>query len=137
MKNSNFYNTPIRLLPFYFKKIGWYIIILTFVVPLGIKLSHSIILTSNKELFKIILQDFFITGLALIGFSRDKVEDEMSMLIRMKSIISSFVYGLVMTISNPLLSYSTNVSIHSEGFSLFTQMLIMYLFWYSALKYFR
>ena len=76
-------------------------------------------------------------GLTMIGFSKDKIEDEMTMTIRMKAIIMSFVYGLGFAIVSPLLAYFTDVSTHDEGFGIFIQMLIMYLIWYYILKYFR
>jgi hypothetical protein len=75
--------------------------------------------------------------LGCIAFSRDKIEDELTMIIRMKAIIMSFIYGLVFAITSPLLAYFTDVSTHDEASVIFIQMLIMYLIWYSVLKYFR
>ena len=76
-------------------------------------------------------------GLTLIGFSKDKIEDEMTMIIRMKAIIMSFIYGLIFAITSPLLAYFTDVFTQDEASVIFIQMLIMYLIWYSVLKYFR
>ena len=137
MKNSNFYNSPIRLLPVYFKKVGLALVLLTAVFPILFKLSSAEVLLSNKELLKIIVRSLFMIGLTLIGFSKDKIEDEMTMIIRMKAIIMSFIYGLIFAITSPLLAYFTDVFTQDEASVIFIQMLIMYLIWYSALKYFR
>jgi hypothetical protein len=137
MKNSNFYNSPIRLLPVYFKKIGLVLVLLTAAFPILFKISSAEVLLSNKELLKIIVRSLFMIGLTLIGFSKDKIEDELTMIIRMKAIIMSFIYGLVFAITSPLLAYFTDVSTHDEASVIFIQMLIMYLIWYSVLKYFR
>jgi hypothetical protein len=137
MKNSNFYNSPIRLLPVYFKKVGLALVLLTAVFPILFKLSSEEVLLSNKELLKIIVRSLFMIGLTLIGFSKDKIEDEMTMIIRMKAIIMSFIYGLIFAITSPLLAYFTDVFTQDEASVIFIQMLIMYLIWYSVLKYFR
>jgi hypothetical protein len=137
MKNSNFYNSPIRLLPVYFKKVGLALVLLTAVFPILFKLSSAEVLLSNKELLKIIVRSLFMIGLTLIGFSKDKIEDEMTMIIRMKAIIMSFIYGLIFAITSPLLAYFTDVFTQDEASVIFIQMLIMYLIWYSVLKYFR
>lgn len=138
MKNSNFYNSPIRLLPVYFKKVGLALALLTIIIPVVYKLTSAEgLLLSNKELLKIIVRSLFMIGLTLIGFSKDKIEDEMTMIIRMKAIIMSFIYGLVFAITSPLLAYFTDVSTHDEASTIFIQMLIMYLIWYNILKYFR
>ena len=137
MKNSNIYNSPIRLLPVFFKKVGLVLALLTIAIPIVLKLTSIEALLSNKELLKIIVRCLFIIGLTLIGFSKDKIEDEMTMIIRMKAIIMSFIYGLVFAITSPLLAYFTDVSTHDEASSIFIQMLIMYLIWYNILKYFR
>jgi hypothetical protein len=94
-------------------------------------------LLSNKELLKIIVRSLFMIGLTMIGFSKDKIEDEMTMTIRMKAIIMSFIFGLVFAIISPLLAFFTDTSTHDEASSIFIQMLIMYLIWYYILKYFR
>jgi hypothetical protein len=137
MKNSNFYNSPIRLLPVYFKKIGLVLVLLTIAIPVAFKLSSAEVLLSNKDLLKIITKSLFMIGLTIIGFSKDKIEDEMTMIIRMKAIIMSFIYGLVFAIISPLLAFFTDVSTYDEASTIFIQMLMMYLIWYSVLKYFR
>ena len=96
MKKSNFYNSPIRLLPVYFKKFGLVLVLLTIAIPVAFKLSSAEVLLSNKDLLKIITKSLFMIGLTIIGFSKDKIEDEMTMIIRMKAIIMSFIYGLIL-----------------------------------------
>ena len=121
----------------YFKKVGLALVLLTIAIPIVFKLTSIEALLSNKELLKIIVRSLFIIGLTLIGFSKDKIEDEMTMIIRMKAIIMSFIYGLIFAITSPLLAYFTDVFTQDEASVIFIQMLIMYLIWYSVLKYFR
>ena len=97
-KAQSFFNKPIKLLPTYFKKIGLGLIILCVIVPIAFKLFHFQIESAKKEMIKTITKDIVIIGMVFIAFSRDKVEDELTMLLRTKALISAVFFAFTVTI---------------------------------------
>ena len=81
-----------RFLPNYFKKIGVVLIVLTIMFRL-MPVYHTI-----HESFKIIFEDFLILGLFIIAIAKDKVEDEMSELIRLKAMAYGFSFAILYVI---------------------------------------
>ena len=95
-----------RLFPNYFKKIG-----------VGIILSQALILITGVIFFKdsklykdfspliqLISVDIFIVGLLLYSLAMDKVEDELILLLRMKSLAFAFIFGALYVIIQPLVN---------------------------------
>ncbi len=78
----------IRLLPNYFKWVGLVIMFLAGVLLIAIQ--------SPKDTLSIITPRFFLLGLLLISLAKDKTEDEMSMLLRLKAM--GFIFILVIGI---------------------------------------
>ena len=85
--------TPIKLLPNYFKKIGLSLIIISIISAVILKVFHLDDLF-NKKIWGTIFMDLLIIFCSLIIFSRDKIEDEMTFLIRLKHFAGSFA-GMV------------------------------------------
>lgn len=89
-------------LPNYFKKIGCGLILLTFAVAMVIKLSGFLHLEDgSKEIARTIFLDLIILGLLLVTLSKDKVEDEMTLALKLKSMAGAFISGVVFTLFYP------------------------------------
>ena len=86
-------STTIKLLPNYFKKVGLSLIIISIMSAVIIKLFHLDDLF-NKKILGTIFLDLLIIFCCLIIFSRDKIEDEMTILIRLKQFAGTFA-GIV------------------------------------------
>jgi len=105
IKEQNFFNRPLNLLPHYFKKIGLSLVLLCMLVPIAFKLFYFQIAPIKKEMIKMIVRDIVIIGMFFIVFSREKLEDELTLLLRIKSLASGVVFG----IANAIISDIQNI----------------------------
>ncbi|HEY5463923.1 MAG TPA: hypothetical protein VIJ95_11755 [Hanamia sp.] len=129
-KNTN--KKDLRLLPGYFKVIGLVVMILAFVPAAIIILMNIKILQSQKELLKVFTANAFILGLAL---SKDKVEDEMTIAIRLKAMAFAFISIVIYLIISPFGDFLFKIPIENlTGRHLVTVMLFEYLVMYYYLK---
>jgi uncharacterized membrane protein len=86
-------SATIKLLPNYFKKIGLSLIIITIISVVIIKVFHfddSV----NKKILGTIVIDLLTIFCCMIIFSRDKIEDEMTILIRLKEFAGTFIFSV-------------------------------------------
>lgn len=110
----------IKLFPRWIKYIGLVIFFVSVIVPF-----HTGLLIEGKNYLGL---TFANLGLFLICFSRDKLEDEMSNLIRLKSFYRSVVFGFVYTFMFTAIEF-----IHGNKFELIpaiqlvTFILLVYL----------
>jgi hypothetical protein len=86
-------STTIKLLPNYFKKIGLSLIIITIISVVIIKVFHFDDLV-NKKILGTIVIDLLTIFCCMIIFSRDKIEDEMTILIRLKEFAGTFIFSV-------------------------------------------
>lgn len=132
-KVSDYFNKPLKLLPNYFKKIGLGFILASFVFVVSIKIFGIHLTAEIKEMTKTIFWDILILGMLFIAFSKEKDEDELTMLIRMKALASAFVYVVIFKIVNDVFSLFNQASDENmHGY--FFQMMIWYFFVYYATK---
>jgi len=120
------------LLPVYFKKIGIVVILLSFLPLIIVKAFDIELIKSQKELFKTLTLNILILGMVFIAWSRDKIEDEMTMSIRLSSMAWTFLWAILLVVIKPLfdfLFYGTS--------SVFTAqpLVIMMLFYYLFVYY--
>jgi hypothetical protein len=120
------------LLPVYFKKIGIVVILLSFLPLIIVKAFDIELIKSQKELFKTLTLNILILGMVFIAWSRDKIEDEMTMSIRLSSMAWTFLWAVLLVVIKPLfdfLFYGTS--------SVFTAqpLVIMMLFYYLFVFY--
>jgi hypothetical protein len=123
------------LLPVYFKKIGIVVILLSFLPLIIVKTFDIELIKSQKELFKTLTLNILILGLVFIAWSRDKIEDEMTMSIRLSSMAWTFLWAVLLVVIKPLfdfLFYGTSSEFTAQP--LVIMMLFYYLFVYYQKK---
>jgi hypothetical protein len=120
------------LLPVYFKKIGIVVVLLSFLPLIIVKTIDIELIQYQKELFKTLTLNILILGLVFIAFSRDKIEDEMTMLIRLNSMSWTFLWAVLLVVIKPLF----DILFYGTG-SVFTAqpLVIMMLFYYLFVYY--
>lgn len=124
----------IFLLPRYFKLIGLFVIAVAF-VPITIAiLMHIKMSMPAKELFKTCTLNAFILGLLLIAWSKDKIEDELTFTIRLKSMSWTFIWGVLFVIITPLIDFLFYGKQDLTAQSLIMSMLFVYLIMYYLQK---
>jgi hypothetical protein len=123
---------PLRLFPRWVKYVGliWVILSLILSIVFSIVL-HNDFTFEGKNYIGVLSADF---GLLLICFSRDKIEDEMTNMIRLKSFYRSVILGFTMIIFLDLLELFLGGKSVTESFSLIGIILFMYLFMFYQTK---
>ena len=135
-KLSDYFNKPLNLLPNYFKKIGLGFILASVVFVVSVKISGIHFTAEKKEMMKTIFWDILIIGMLFIAFSKEKDEDELTMLIRMKALASAFVYIVIFKIVSDVFGIIDQEIIgNMNGY--FFQMMAWYFFVYYSAKLLR
>lgn len=123
------------LLPFYFKKIGLVVMILAFVPAIIVKSMNVELVQTQKELFRVLTPNAFILGLLFVAWSRDKVEDEMTVSIRLKSMSWTFTWAVLYVIISPFIDLLFKDPISAlTGQQVVMSMLFVYLIMYYLQK---
>jgi hypothetical protein len=123
------------LLPKYFKKIGLVVMILAFAPAVIVKSMNIEILQSQKELFKVFTLNAFILGLLFVAWSKDKVEDEMTIAIRLKAMAWSFSWAVFYVIVMPIMDLLFKDPLQDlTGQQVVMSMLFVYLIMYYLQK---
>jgi hypothetical protein len=124
----------IRLLPRYFKWIGLGIILLSGVFSF---FSNEALHNPNETL-KIIAPRLFLLGLLVIALAKDKLEDEMTLLIRLRVMASIFITTIMIVIIQPLVDFIVKDPIGDvTPIHLILRMLIAYHVLFFFVKKFR
>jgi len=135
-KVTDYFNKPLNLLPNYFKKIGLAFILASVVFVVSIKISGIHLTVEKKEMMKTIFWDILIIGMLFIAFSKEKDEDELTMLIRMKALASAFVYIVIFKIVSDVFGIIDHELIENMN-GYFFQMMMWYFFVYYSAKLLR
>jgi hypothetical protein len=123
------------LLPNYFRKAGIAVMVLAFVPILIVRAVNFPLSPASKEAFKLLSMNAFILGLLLIACARDKVEDELTIAIRHKSMIMGFIWGVLYLIIKPLIDMLVKDPITDlKGQELVLSMLLVFLLMYFVQK---
>ncbi len=126
MKKKNVYN-PIGLLPPYFKYIGWGIMGVLVVLYFIFFSSWSDF--KSHEVVKIIFEIILLIALLIVTTSREPIEDERTLAIRIKAAASVAVMAVVFPISMrivKLILINENLDLEISGFWLVVAM----FYWY-------
>jgi hypothetical protein len=85
---------------------------------------------------KTILSDAFLLGMVIVAFSKDKDEDELTMLIRMKALGSAVVFVVIFKIVNDIFHLTSQAPNETMN-GYFFQMMVWYFFVYYSSKRIR
>jgi len=135
-KVTDYFNKPLNLLPNYFKKIGLGFILASVVFVVSLKIFGIHITAEKKEMLKTISRDVVLLGMMFIAFSKEKDEDELTMLIRMKALASAFVYIVIFKIVSDVFGIIDQELIENMN-GYFFQMMMWYFFVYYSAKLLR
>ncbi len=123
------------LLPRYCKKIGITVMILAFATIFIVKAMNVEAVKTQKELFRVYILNAFILGLLFVAWSKDKIEDEMTLAIRLKSTVWAFTFAVVYVVIKPIIDLVFNDPMGNlTGQEVVMSMLIAFLIMYSLQK---
>ena len=122
----------LRLFPRWVKYLGltWTILSLILSVVFSLVLKDNFTF-DDKNYIGILSADF---GLLLICFSKDKIEDEMTNMIRLKSFYSSVILGFSVIIFFDILEIILGGTSLTESFSFISMILSLYLITFYTTK---
>ena len=121
-------NKDLVLFPGYFKIIGIALVLLAFVVPIMIKLLHIEIGFDQKEFFQEIIFSAMNLGLFFFALSKNKIEDERTLGLRLKAMAFAFLWGVLYVVVWPLVNHLFKFSLKAlSGQQVMFSMLIVYL----------
>lgn len=92
-------------LPNYFKKIGVGVVIASIAVLLSLKPFIADAKPETKEFAKLALFNFLILGVFFFAWSANKIEDEMTVQIRLKAVLGSFIFAIASVFIHPFIYY--------------------------------
>lgn len=128
-------NKKAGLLPNYFKKIGIAVMLLAFVPAVIAKAKNIQLTAANKEFYSLLTINALILGVFFIAWTKDKVEDEMTIALRLKAIAWSFSIAVLGVITKPLVDLLFNDPITDlKSQQLVLSMLFCYLLMFFFLK---
>jgi hypothetical protein len=93
------------LLPNYFKKIGIAVIVVAVATLLLLKPFIIDATPETKEFAKVAIFNFIILGVFFFAWSTNKIEDEMTLQIRLKAVLGSFIFIIAYTFIYPFISF--------------------------------
>ena len=120
----------LRLLPRYFKKVAFGIMLFSALLVL---LTILKVLPIDKEIIKTIAKSGFLISLLLLVITRNKIEDELTLRIRLKAFAVSFIYGVVSVILEPFKNLLFGDSFLSDKGV--TELLISMIFFYFIMMF--
>lgn len=126
--------TP-RLLPRSFKIVGIAVMALTAASPILVKLMKVQVDAPTKDLLRTLTLDLFLLGLLFISFARDRMEDEMTTELRIRSMAQAFLFAVAFVMVMPLIDLVVSDPIvDMKGQQVIMTMLIIYLLSYYVSK---
>lgn len=121
----------LRLLPNYFNKIAWGLIGLSILI---IVLFKSGFMPLEKETARLLAENGILISLLLFALTRDKVEDELTMRIRVTAFAASFIMGVTVAIVNPFVDLLFGGLTEMETTRLLFTMFFFYFIIFFMLK---
>ncbi|WP_116789947.1 hypothetical protein [Flavobacterium psychrotrophum] len=93
------------LLPNYFKKIGIGVVASSIIALLSAKPFISDASEEIKDFAFLAILNFIILGIFLFAWSANKIEDEMTLQIRLKAVLASFIFIIAYAFMYPFISF--------------------------------
>ncbi|WBL23290.1 hypothetical protein [Zunongwangia sp. HRR-M8] len=124
-------NTDLKLLPHKFKIVGCLLLAIS-IVLFGIAVTE--IVSVEKEITKNIFFDLILIAFLILALSKEKIEDERSMKLRLVAFAATFLYGVLFAVVSPFVSILFHGSFEIDFHA--SQLLFTMFLWYFGVFYF-
>lgn len=130
--------TKYKWLPYHYKKVGYALLVASITALIFILLADK----NAFPTFKLLAKDGLLVAMLLIAVTKDKVEDEFTMNLRVKSFALAFIVGMVFAIGQPYINYLVALAVKPEkavfesmrAYAIIWFMLFVQLGFYQVLK---
>jgi len=102
MEKQRHHQPQLQLLPHSFKLIGRGVMLLGAII---ISITYKVDLGKYNSISSKVLLDVIIIGLLLFTFAKEKIEDELLMLIRLQSAAYALIFSVLFTVMLPLIIF--------------------------------
>ncbi|WP_348688510.1 hypothetical protein [Zunongwangia profunda] len=124
-------NTDLKLLPHKFKIVGYVLLAISLVLFI---ISSIDLIAVENEIIKNGFFDLVLIAFLVLALSKEKVEDERSMKLRLLVFAATFLYGVIFALISPLGSILFNGSFEIDLQA--NQLLFTMFLWYFGVFYF-
>ena len=124
-------NTDLKLLPHKFKIVGYVLLAISLVLFI---ISSTDLIAVEKEIIKNGFFDLVLIAFLVLALSKEKVEDERSMKLRLLAFAATFLYGVIFALISPFGSILFNGSFEIDLQA--NQLLFTMFLWYFGVFYF-
>ena len=124
-------NTDLKLLPHKFKIVGYALLAISLVLFI---ISSIDLIAVENEIIKNGFFDLVLIAFLVLALSKEKVEDERSMKLRLLAFAATFLYGVIFALISPLGSILFNGSFEIDLQA--NQLLFTMFLWYFGVFYF-
>ena len=124
-------NTDIKLLPHKFKIVGYALLAISLVLFI---ISSIDLIAVENEIIKNGFFDLVLIAFLVLALSKEKVEDERSMKLRLLAFAATFLYGVIFALISPFGSILFNGSFEIDLQA--NQLLFTMFLWYFGVFYF-
>lgn len=118
-----------------FKKIGWSIVIVAFMLMIAKKFIDE------PSWVKPVLKNIMIFGLLLVSLAKEKIEDEMIEKLRAQSYRLAFIIGVFYSFVLPYIGYAVDyfmgkedLKLDNDYFTIMLSMLFVQIMFFSVFK---
>jgi L-asparagine transporter-like permease len=123
------------LFPTYIKFVGILLIAFSVILTFIIKPLNFAFAQEHPFWIRAYFYDALFIGLSMIAFSKDKIEDELTNLYRLRAAFFAFTTAILAVIINPIIDLLFSSPPENPiGYSIVLNMLLMYIGWYYTQK---
>jgi len=124
-------NMDLKLLPHKFKIVGYVLLAISLVLFI---ISSIDLIAVENEIIKNGFFDLVLIAFLVLALSKEKVEDERSMKLRLLAFAATFLYGVIFALISPFGSILFNGSFEIDLQA--NQLLFTMFLWYFGVFYF-
>lgn len=117
----------LRLLPYRFKNVAYGLLLLSFLFILFTLLDIVVI---EKESAKTLASSGILLALLLLALTSDRIEDELTLRIRLKAFAASFIYGVGYVVVSPFVNLLFDGDFLYEDMGMEGLLFTMFLFYF-------
>ena len=121
--------------PYPFKFVGLGLIILTVLAIVFVKKSSFNYSPEDSEIIKSCIFGSFILGFSFFAFGDERLEDEMTRLLKTKAFAGGFAGAIVYVIIKPFINLASNIPMEVSGYEVALVMLLGHILTYYLQKF--
>lgn len=113
-----------QLLPNSYKKLGFILLIISVVALVILRITRP-----TQDIFNDICKSVILLSMIIISVTKEKNEDEYTIILRGKSYVLAFIIGAIYAILQPYINLGVS-ALSNPGTAVFTEMTSFVIIWF-------